>query len=156
MPVLVVGADTPTGSAVVAALAGRDGELRCFVSDEAIAAQLKSRSAKVALGDVSDGSHVGAAGINCFSMVFLTEAAHDERVRSFAASPEEVFEQWQEAIELAGVRRVIWVQDGSSEGSGAKVVANELAVVAGATMATSEIAARVVELDEVADLSSIV
>ncbi|MBK5268356.1 MAG: hypothetical protein JJE47_13065 [Acidimicrobiia bacterium] len=156
MPVLVVGADTPTGSAIIAALAGRDGELRCFVSDSTVAIELKSRSTKVALGDVSDGSHVGAAGINCFSMVFVTEAARDERVRSFASSPEEVFEQWQEAIEMAGVQRVIWVEDEPSEGSGTKIVATELAVVVGRTKDTSEIAARVVELDEVADLSSIV
>lgn len=156
MPVLVVGADTPTGTAIIAALAGRDGELRCFVSDEAIATELKSRSTKVALGDVSDGSHVGAAGINCFSMVFVTEAAHDERIRSFASSPEEVFEQWQEAIEMAGVQRVIWVEDEPSEGSGARVLATELAVVVGTNRTTSVIAARVVELDEVADLNSIV
>ncbi len=156
MPVLVVGADTPTGSAIIAALAGRDGELRCFVSDPATATELKSRSTKVALGDVSDGSHVGAAGINCFSMVFVTEAARDERIRSFASSPEEVFGQWQEAIEMAGVQRVIWVEDEPSEGSGTQIVATELAVVVGRTQDTSEIAARVVELDEVADLSSVV
>lgn len=155
MPVLVVGADTPVGATIVAALADRAGELRCFVTDPDMAAEMRARSAKVALGDVSDGSHVGAAGLNCFSMVFVCAAAIDSRQRAFATTPVQVFEQWQEAITMAGARRIIWVEDVDSVGSGSRIEAGELAVVAGADMSDRDIADRVVALDEVSDLKTV-
>ena len=155
MPVLVVGADTPVGAIVVKALSNREGELRCFVTDPDIAAGLTSSSTKVALGDVSDGSHVGGAGLNCFSMVFMCAAATDMRERAFCTTPAQVFEQWQEAITMAGPRRVIWVEDAETAGSGSRIVADEIAVVAGADLSHREIADRVVALDEASDLNTV-
>ena len=66
MPVIVIGADTPTGHAVVDALLPRRGEVRAFVSDPTEAAALKERGVKVAVGDVSDGSHIGGAATQGF------------------------------------------------------------------------------------------
>lgn len=140
---------------VVEALRNRDGELRCFVTDPDIAVGLRSSSAKVALGDVSDGSHVGGAGLNCFSMVFICAAATDVRERAFCTTPAQVFEQWQEAITMAGPRRVIWVENAGTAGSGSRIVANEVAVVAGADLTHREIADRVVALDEASDLDTV-
>lgn len=155
MPVLIVGADTPIGSALTAALASRDGEVRCFVSDPRTVTELKNHSAKVAVGDVSDGSHVGAAGLNCFSLIFITEAAFDGRERSFGDNPQTVFDQWQEAIEMSGARRVIWLEEERSIGSGASIRATEIAVVTTADQSTRQLVERLVALDEVADLKTI-
>ena len=155
MPVLIVGADTPVGATIVNALTDREGELRCFVTDPDAAADLKRLSAKIALGDVSDGSHVGAAGLNCFSMVFVCSAATDNRERAFGMTPAQVFEQWQEAITMAGARRIIWVEDADTIGSGSRITANEIAVVAGADLSADDIADRVVALDEVSDLRTV-
>ncbi len=154
MPVLVVGADTPVGASVVDALTNREGELRCFVTDVEVAADLRSRPAKVALGDVSDGSHVGAAGLNCFSIVFICAAATDTHERAFCSTPAQVFEQWQEAITMAGARRIIWVEDADTTGSGSRISANEIAVITGAGLSNRDIADRVVALDEVSDLDT--
>ncbi len=137
------------------ALTDREGELRCFVTDVEIAADLRSGSAKVALGDVSDGSHVGGAGLNCFSMVFICAAATDIRERAFCTTPAQVFEQWQEAITMAGARRIIWIEDADTAGSGSRIVANEIAVIAGDELSHREIADRVVALDEASDLNTV-
>ena len=155
VPVLVVGADTPVGATIVNALTDREGELRCFVTDLDVAADLRSLPAKVALGDVSDGSHVGAAGLNCFSIVFICAAATDTRERAFCTTPAQVFEQWQEAITMAGARRIIWVEDAGTTGSGSRITANEIAVIAGAELSDRDIAERVVALDEVSDLRTV-
>ncbi len=155
MPVLIVGADTPIGAAVVKALANREGELRCFVSDLSAAASLKAKSVKVAIGDISDGSHVGAAGLNCFSMIFITAAATDDRERAFAVTSQDVFDQWQEAITMAGAQRIIWVENPSSVGSGAKIIAREIAVVPSDEKTDHAVAERVVALDDAADLNSV-
>lgn len=117
MPVLVVGADTPLGTQVMAALAEREGEIRAFVTDPEEGAGLKSRSVKVAIGDVSDPSHVGSAALNCFSIVLLTEAALDDRERSFAGTPELVLAGWAEAIAESGAERAIWVETAGTEGT---------------------------------------
>lgn len=109
MPVLVLGADTSLGAALMETLTERDGEIRAFVSDATVGLALKQRGVKVAMGDVSDASHVGAAAIGCFSIVALTEATHDARERAFASTPDAVSEAWLEAIADAGVQRVIWV-----------------------------------------------
>ena len=109
MPVLVLGADTAVGEALMQTLSERDGEIRAFVTDVTVGAALKQQSVKVALGDVSDASHVGAAAIGCFSIVALSEAAHDNRERSFANTPEEVYDAWLEAIRDTNAQRVIWV-----------------------------------------------
>ena len=109
MPVIVVGADTPVGSSIVDALIEPDREVRAFVTDIDDGARLKSSGVKVAIGDVSDPSHVGGACLNCFSVVFVTEAAEDERERAFASDRHTVLKGWAEAARDAAVTRVIWV-----------------------------------------------
>ena len=109
MPVIVVGADTEVGESAVRALLPRSGEVRAFVSDAEAAARLKALGVKVALGDVSDASHVGGAGLNCFSAVLVEEAAVDQRERAFADDRPSMVAAWAEGIADAGVRRLIWV-----------------------------------------------
>ncbi len=109
MPAIVIGADTGVGRAVVDALLDRQGEVRAFVSRPAVGAELKKLGVKVAIGDVSDASHIGPAALNAHTAVLMAEAAVDERVRSFAGDPEAVIRTWEEALDDAGVRRIIWV-----------------------------------------------
>ena len=88
-------------------------EVRAFVSDPAIGAELRALGVKVALGDVSDDSHVQGSCTNCFTAVLITEAARDGRARSFATNEEQVLEGWAAAAAASGVTRVIWVHDGA-------------------------------------------
>ncbi len=150
MPVIVVGADTRLGEAVVDALAGRDGEIRAFVSDPEAARSLKARGIKTALGDVSDGSHVGGAACNCFGAVLIGQAAVDERERSFADDPAAVAEAWAEGLADAGVHRAIWVVSDPRIVPGTPH-AVEVAVV-DATASPATISAEVRRLDDAATL----
>ncbi len=109
MPAIVIGADTDVGRAVVAALLNRQGEVRAFVSQPAGGAELKKLGVKVAIGDVSDASHIGPAALNAFSAVLIAEAAIDERERSFASDDQAIFAVWAEGLSDAAVRRIIWV-----------------------------------------------
>lgn len=109
MPVIVIGADTSLGPAVVDGLLPRDGEVRVFVTDDAAADAYRTLGVKVAIGDVSDGSHVGGAALNAFSAVLMAEATVDDRLRSFAEDAEAVMDAWAEGLEEAGVRRAIFV-----------------------------------------------
>ena len=108
MPVIVVGADTPQGRAIVPALTPASGEVRLFVSDPGVADELRAIG-KVAVGDISDGTHVGGAAIGAFCAVLVAEAAHDDRERHFASSPRLVFSQWADGLKDAGVGRIIFV-----------------------------------------------
>jgi len=119
VPVIVVGADTPIGEAIIDALLQPGREVRAFVSDEMAAAGLRQRGVKVALGDVSDDSHVEAASTRCFSAVLIAEAAADGRERSFAATAREVEEGWARAITASKVRRAIWVSSRPPPADGA-------------------------------------
>lgn len=112
MPVIVVGADTTRGRALVEGLLEPGREVRAFVTDIGAAAELREAGVKVALGDVSDDSHVQGASMNCFTAVLVTEAARDGRDRSFAATEEQVLRGWADATAASGVTRVIWVHDG--------------------------------------------
>ena len=112
MPVIVVGADTEAGRNVVEALLDPDREVRAFVSDPNVAAQLRAQGVKVAIGDVSDDTHIEGAATNCFSAVLMTEAASDDRERAFSTGPEKVLEGWARAVAAVGVTRVIWVGSG--------------------------------------------
>ena len=68
----------------------------------------------MALGDVSDFSHVEAAALNCFCAVLVVDAATDTRERSFANQAYEIVEGWAGAVRNAGLQRIIWVSgDGS-------------------------------------------
>lgn len=111
MPVIVVGADTRAGQAILEGLHHPAREVRAFVTDEAVGAELKERGFKVALGDVSDDSHVEAAALHCFCAVLITEAARDGRDRAFAGSPRQVLEGWARAVAGSKVSRVIWVSE---------------------------------------------
>ncbi len=153
MPVLVIGADTDLGGAVVEALLPRQGEVRAFVSDIDAGLALKALGVKVATGDVSDASHVGGAALNTFSAVLVPEAAFDGRERSFAASPEAVFAAWAEGLVEAGVRRAIWITDARAPGAETLFAAvPEVAVVPSAGRSPSEVAGEVGRLDELAEL----
>lgn len=143
MPVIVVGADSPAGEAIVARVVGPDREVRAFVSDPRVGARLKEQGVKVALGDLSDASHVSGACLRCHTAVLICGTAHDGREISFAASPDEVFTSWAEAVTQAQVRRVIWVGEGDLPHSGAP----EEATVTG-RHPVSVIAERVAALDD--------
>jgi uncharacterized protein YbjT (DUF2867 family) len=144
VPVIVVGADTRSGRSIIEALLEPDREVRAFVSDVGVADELKRLGAKVALGDVSDPSHVGGACTRCFSAVLVTEAAFDQRERSFAQTPNAVLRGWVDAVLEAQVRRVIWVGEGALPTPGTE------AAVVGADV--DELAATVAALDDAAAL----
>ncbi len=112
MPVIVVGADTTLGSRIVEAMTGPEREIRAFVSDPDTVDGFREMGVKVALGDVSDASHVGGACTNCFSAVLISDAASDGRPRAFAADADAVLTGWAEAVDGAAVRRAIWVVEG--------------------------------------------
>lgn len=109
MPVIVVGADTAAGGVILEGFQPSEREIRVFVSDEGTAQHLRGVGFKVALGDVSDESHVEAAATRCFSAVLIAEAAADDRERAFADSSQEVMEVWARAVANSRVTRVIWV-----------------------------------------------
>ena len=152
MPVIVIGADTSIGEAIVASLAARDGEVRAFVSDASVALLLRKDGVKVAVGDVSDGSHIEGAALGCFSAVVIPEAAFDRRERSFTDSSPTTVATWVSALSDASVRRLIWLEDtrvaapiDHSAGSIIQVV-----VVDTKQRPTAEIAAEAVRLDALA------
>jgi hypothetical protein len=111
MPLIVVGADTPSGEGILSQLDPSAREVRVFVTNETTGLRLREEGFKVATGDVSDESHVEAAAMRCFSAVLIAEAAIDDRERAFAATSAEVLEGWARAVSGAGVTRVIWVNE---------------------------------------------
>ena len=141
MPVIVVGADTEQGSAILQALSSPNREVRAFVSDPDSAAALRERGVKVALGDVSDDSHVEGASLNCFCAVLVAQAAVDDRERSFADSELEVLRGWAEAVGRSKVHRVIWVYEGDPPPV-------EVPEVARVSPEDEELGARVAALDD--------
>lgn len=108
---MVVGADTTTGRSILERFLDPRREVRAFVTDPRASEELRKQGVKVALGDVSDDSHLTGACLNCFSVVLVGEAAQDDRLRSFAPNPSAVLESWARAAVAAGVQRVIWVVD---------------------------------------------
>lgn len=139
MPLIVVGADTPTGQLILDGVR-RKGEVRVFVTDLDKAARLRAAGLKVALGDVSDESHIEMAAWGCFSAVLVAEAASDDRERSFAADATSVLEGWARAVATAHVHRVIWV--------GADAPPRTRVAEVAAISAEGDVAARVTALDE--------
>lgn len=144
MPVIVIGGDTTIGRAIVHSLAERPGEVRTFVSSPEAATTLRSHGVKIAVGDLSDDSHVGAAATGAYCAVLVTEAAHDGRSFAFA-EPDGVVEGWLRAVGAAGVTRVIVV--GQLPNPVADV-APEMRVLATDGMTADDIAHAVVALDE--------
>lgn len=146
MPVIVVGADTDTGRKIVERFLDPEREVRAFVTDSAAADRLRNEGAKVALGDVSDDSHLAGACLNCFSVVLVGDAAWDGRECHFAPTPEKVMEAWANAVRSASVQRVIWV---IPDAEPPPTLVDEVAVV---DPATPDVAEVVFELDRVARL----
>jgi nucleoside-diphosphate-sugar epimerase len=146
MPVIVIGADTETGAAIVAALVDQSAELRVFVSDPTSLVDLPG-PVRVAVGDVSDGSHIGAAAHDAFCAVVIEEAAGDDRPRAFANDPAAVLAQWADGLSDAGVHRCIWV---GSPRTAARFrrIAPELAVVNPRGRTLKDVGAEVAAIDE--------
>lgn len=150
MPVIVVGADTPSGEAIVARLVARGGEVRAFVTGRPAALALKQQGVKVAMGDLSDGSHVGAASFNAFTAVLVEEATADGRPLEFAPDPVGVLAVWATAVREARVKRAIWV--GKPDPSLIAGSAPEVTVVAVAGRSRDEVAQIVADLNDREDL----
>lgn len=146
MPVIVVGADTPIGGAIVAALLARGGEIRAVVTDPAAGAALRRQGAKVAVGDLSDGSHVAAAAYDAFTAVLVEASAKDGRQLSFAADVTAVLSGWVDALREASVRRAIWVGNPPLSLVGGS--APEVTVVVAAERTTREVAGEVADLND--------
>jgi uncharacterized protein YbjT (DUF2867 family) len=146
MPAIVVGADTPIGEAIVAALVSRGGEIRAFVSDPARAAALRALGVKAAIGDLSDGSHLTAAAHGAFTAVLVEAAILDGRPLDFAADTDGVLAAWGSAIRGSGVQRAIWV--GGPLSSHLVGCAPEVAVVATNDRPDQEIAGEVADLND--------
>lgn len=142
---IVVGADTPAGEALLKSLDATAREIRVFVTDEKIGLQLKEAGFKVATGDVSDDSHVEAAATRCFSAVLISEAATDSRERSFADTEDEVMSGWAKAASNSNVKRVIWV-------TGGDYPETDVAEVAVVDPSQAGFEKTVVDLDEAATL----
>ncbi len=148
---MIIGADTTLGPAIVDALAGRDGEVRAFVSATEAIDGLRSRGVKTAVGDISDGTHIGGAALHAFAAVIIAEAASDDRERAFAADPAAVFDQWADGLRDAGVTRAIWVADTPIPTAIATAVREHASVVI-TDRDPNDIAAEVARLDEAATL----
>ena len=106
---IIVGAATPVGRDILDGLRSNGGEVRAFVSDQDAADSLRKIGIHVAIGDVSDGSHVELACTRVHTAVLITEASSDTRERDFAAGWEQVLDAWLAAVADAEVPRVIWV-----------------------------------------------
>ena len=146
MPVIVVGGDTDAGLAIINEMVEPGREVRAFVTDEIQGANLKKLGVKVAVGDVSDDSHVEGAASNCFTAVLIGKAATDERERSFATSVSEVLEGWATAVSSSGVRRVIWVHAGETPTA-------QVSESARVDPADPDLVQKVVDLDEAQTLT---
>jgi len=147
--VIVVGADTPQGLSVIDAVLRPEREVRAFVSDAAVGLALKERGVKVAVGDVSDGSHVQGAATRCHSAVLIGTAALDGRERAFAADLAGVLEVWGDALKVASVRRSIWVGEPPSV-----PYIPEQVFVSTTGLSESAVAIEVARLDDVAAIES--
>ncbi|MGD2100882.1 MAG: NAD-binding protein [Acidimicrobiia bacterium] len=145
MPLIVVGADTRAGRAILEPHDPRRREVRVFVTDESVGNELRSRGFKVAVGDVSDESHVEAASTRCFSAVLIAQAATDSRERSFAVGSDQVLNGWASAVANSKVKRVIWV-------TGDEPPETDVAEVAVVSPDSPDLAKEVTDLDDIASL----
>lgn len=153
MPVIIIGADSAYGTAVARALARRDGEVRAFVTDPGSAQLLRDLGIKVAVGDVSDGSHIEGAAHRAFTAVLIAEAAGDGRERSFARSFDHLMTAWADALQAAGVERIVWVGPDEAAPGPIRAAGTETACIDTRRMPPEEAAREAVRLDDLADLS---
>jgi nucleoside-diphosphate-sugar epimerase len=150
VPVIVVGADHPLGQAVVERIHRPGRELRAFVSSPGAAEPLRRLGVKVAVGDLSDGSHLVGASLHCFSAVLVAAAPADGRELGFAGSVGEALTAWAGAVREAGVKRVIWIAETPPPRAGAP---EEISVDPGGR-SPLEVAEEVARLDEAIRLDS--
>lgn len=144
MPVIVVGADTPQGTAILESLLDPQREIRAFVSDEAAAIRFREKGVKVALGDISDDSHIEAAAARCHTAILMTNAIDDGRELAFAKNTDQVLDRWASAV--GSVKRVIWIHTGEPP----PVKAEESATV---HPDDPDLVVKVIDLDEARSLS---
>jgi putative NADH-flavin reductase len=147
MPTIVIGADTPLGLSITRALIRASPEVRCFVSDAEAGTALKAEGVKVAVGDVSDRSHVGAAALTAYCAVLVGEAAVDARERSFAESPSAVLVAWAAALHEAAITRALWVGARLEEPDVLRAGVAEFLEISTQGLSTSEVVAAVVVAD---------
>lgn len=145
MPAIVIGADTPVGREIVSVLLGRGGEVRAFVTSPKVGDGLKQAGAKVAVGDLSDASHIAAAAYQAFTAVLIESALHDGRETTFAAV-DAVPALWIEALQEAGIRRAIWVDHRPSREVSDS--APEVEHVASVGRSDQDVARRVADLND--------
>jgi uncharacterized protein YbjT (DUF2867 family) len=143
MPVIVIGADSPLGASIVDTLRGRPGERRAFVGTPEAGEPLRSAGFKVAVGDISDSTHVEGAVFGCYTAVLVAEAAADGRDLAFAEDPDAVIDGWLTAVTASAVPRVILVGPARPAPPGV-----EWAVVDPTGRSAAEVAAEVARLDE--------
>lgn len=154
MPVIIVGADTEVGAAVAEALSATEGEVRAFVTDPDTAQPLRALGVKVAIGDVSDASHIAGAALGAFSAVLIAEAGRDDRERSFAASYEALLRAWAEGLRDAAINRIIWVAPDEHLPEAIAAGGVPGAIVDTRDSSTGATAAEVARLDDLTDLES--
>ena len=157
MPAIIIGADTPLGSAVASAIDAQGREVRAFVSDPGTAADLRGLGIKTAVGDVSDGSHIGAAASGCFTAIIDPTAALDGRERSFSRSADTTISAWARALRDASVTRIVWLQNNgiSSIPESLRTSCPEFAVVATDGQKPSSVAAEVLRIDDLDEIAKV-
>jgi nucleoside-diphosphate-sugar epimerase len=147
MPVIVIGADTAVGEAVVAALLEEGAEVRAFVTRASVGERLKEAGAKVAVGDLSDATHIAGAALRTFCAVAVSEAATDDRERAFAGTPDAVVSAWAEGLSAAGTTRGIWIGGGEIDASPLEAVVAEFAAVDPGRRPAGEVVVEVIDLE---------
>ncbi|MGI9647265.1 MAG: NAD(P)H-binding protein [Acidimicrobiia bacterium] len=152
MPVIVIGADTLIGRAVAEKLAAGSGEVRAFITDPDSATELRDLGIKVAVGDVSDSSHVSGAAHQAYSAVVIAEAGRDARERSFAKTFEAVADVWATGLKEAGVQRIIWIDPEQQPPASIEAAAAETVSISDQDNPPGQIAEEVVRLDGLARL----
>ncbi len=151
MPVIVIGADTELGHAVIPALQPASGEIRLFASDADAVARYRA-IAKIAIGDVSDGSHVGGAAIGAFCAIAITGAAFDDRERHFASNAAELFAQWADGLADAGIGRIILVGQNPPIENPLRQIGAEYVAVDTTGRTVAEVVAKVTTAEAAAEL----
>jgi len=157
MPVIVIGADTAVGEIAIDQLRSHDREIRAFVSDRGVASGLRDRGIRVAVGDVSDGSHLSGAAVGCFSAIVIPEAALDARQRSFADSSEATISTWAAALDEASISRLILLEDVRIPGALEMFagVTAELVVIPTEGRSPTDIAIEVARVDDLDSLTEV-
>jgi uncharacterized protein YbjT (DUF2867 family) len=154
MPVIVIGADTEHGRIAITALSQRPGEVRAFLTDPEAAPPLRRLGVKVAIGDVSDASHIEGAAHQAFSAVIIAEAGRDGRERAFAESYDGLVSSWAAALRAAGVQRIIWIGPDDAPPPAITSAVPESAAIEVGTLEPAALAAEVVRLDDLAAFHS--